>query len=1107
MSEVRGALGRKKVQDVGAHPPEATAEKISAPMVRSAAGSAAFDFKAAPGLGLRVGRLEASSEVYEAWLALQHARADRGPAGLDADLIDDGALAWALVDSDFDSASEIEAAVFDAERAFEDAAVQEAERWLGNARAVAQDLTLFDEASAQSLDQQLSPLLPLAQQIVRTHADAARFAPGPVFLSLQAAAPLWWQQLQTALAPLLPQYPWLQHPALDPVALILEPAPAKALRIQGLGATVSAQVERLKGADLRDAVYRWEGLKTAILAGQGPVMARIVQEKTKRLSDDHLLDGLVAGAASILAPPVGLVAGAAVLAKSTDRYQIDSAAHRAHVDQAQQLAARDPGLGWLLLEALGVGLDAAVVLKGIQGAVAALDSSQGLDAAQSLAKELGQHPDTVSVALQHAAERLRLAEQVRAQPWAQALLARHPGLPEGVLGGLGRLSASARAGLLAHLGDDLLRLSKWVLASEGPGALGLHRAAQSPRLLRAVLASDAEPRLLARMLGQPGVTASHLEAAVQNLGRAKLTWVLRHTLPLLPEDLGRMARQLGVMIVHDATLSKVTLLPGLPPKLVAPPQVTGQQLYALLPAIKAVRGADQVVAEATELLGKVRATDLEAEAALETIIAQAKQVPLSPDPAASLARVRQNLAAEKPGIVDHYRVRQLADNFDHAFDQALKGHVLRRLDGVPHQWQRGKLQIQSFDLSANEVLLLAQKDPVAFDQLVALLTDLKALDIHVLPPLTAEQLKQLVVAVGHAEARQLGTAGRLLPNGLDALVYQVGRLRHLRQFPQLDDVRALDGKTWLQVQSSPPLKHTLETWYTVTQDGVVRRKPNTADWVPQLKLDDQKLRFAFESDPPIVLPKGTAAELEPFLALHAPSWVGWRQTLENLGATESEIHALITQAVQEGAQTVASLRHALKSATRERLVDHCFAGSDAHPRLMQLSATLDPADAGQLAERWYRRYAEVYRGQKLESHPELLAAHNPSLAGKRIPDNLWVHGNQLGEVKNTRLGLAARDIEQVEAILTALSKKNGATVIRPDGTKMNVTSLRLTFTDPRGALGSAKKLEEWLDRFENLKVEVFDIAGNPHFIETTTLSELHQHGKSLRDLLDSWTRK
>jgi hypothetical protein len=255
----------------------------------------------------------------------------------------------------------------------------------------------------------------------------------------------------------------------------------------------------------------------------------------------------------------------------------------------------------------------------------------------------------------------------------------------------------------------------------------------------------------------------------------------------------------------------------------------------------------------------------------------------------------------------------------------------------------------------------------------------------------------------------------------------------------------------------------------------------------------------------------TAAELETFLQSQSPSWSQWRRVLVEEGVLDEAGLLAEVEAVQAtlpaGQRTVAGLRHAMKGATRERLLDWMFAGgsaADAHARLLRVSgadgegavARLNSSDAGNLAEQWYRRYRRTYSGEDLVGHPLLVpGAVNPDITRPRFTDHVTLDGRTLVEQKATAERLSERDTEQIGELLRAVAREDGAVVRMPDGRVVRALEYRLTFTSAQGALQNADTVYRWLDDYEELTVEVFGADGVPRTLQKADLMTMDVHTK------------
>jgi hypothetical protein len=128
--------------------------------------------------------------------------------------------------------------------------------------------------------------------------------------------------------------------------------------------------------------------------------------------------------------------------------------------------------------------------------------------------------------------------------------------------------------------------------------------------------------------------------------------------------------------------------------------------------------------------------------------------------------------------------------------------------------------------------------------------------------------------------------------------------------------------------------------------------------------------------------------------------------------------------------------------------------------------------------------------------------HNPGLTEVRHPD--FVESTTLVELKSTAQGLRERDAAQINDMLDVCGSDGRGKVKLPDGTLREVSSMRLVFTDIRGARGSAEMLTEWLDKNKSLTLEIFGSDRVATHITQESLPGLQaQHGvDSLAALLE-----
>ena len=227
----------------------------------------------------------------------------------------------------------------------------------------------------------------------------------------------------------------------------------------------------------------------------------------------------------------------------------------------------------------------------------------------------------------------------------------------------------------------------------------------------------------------------------------------------------------------------------------------------------------------------------------------------------------------------------------------------------------------------------------------------------------------------------------------------------------------------------------------------------------------------------------------------------WEMLRDHRLATRDEVIAAM---IDPSGRTEDAVRHALKEQLRGRVLARVRTTADGVARtegeslaeLQRLTAGLNAADRGNLAEAWYATVRD-----NLVAHPEMSPEHNPGLTEVRRPD--FVEGNTLVEVKSTAQGLRERDVAQIEDMLGVCGTKKGVVTL-PDGTLRKVSAMRLVFTDIRGARGSAGLLTEWLAGNRSLTLEIFGSDRVATWITLDALPGLQaQHGvDSLAALLE-----
>ena len=208
----------------------------------------------------------------------------------------------------------------------------------------------------------------------------------------------------------------------------------------------------------------------------------------------------------------------------------------------------------------------------------------------------------------------------------------------------------------------------------------------------------------------------------------------------------------------------------------------------------------------------------------------------------------------------------------------------------------------------------------------------------------------------------------------------------------------------------------------------------------------------------------------------------WEMLRSNGLATEEEVIAAM---VDPAGRTVDSVRHSLKEAMEPRIwarVGHTPEGmvlteAESLLELQNLTAGLNQSDRGNLLERWYLARRS---GSGLLAHPTMTDEANPGLVtgrggrGVRRPD--FVEGSTLVEMKATTVGLNPEDVLQIRDGLRVTASEAG-TVTLEDGTTRAVNSMRVVFTDIRGARGSVEDIAAWLRDYDHLTIEIFGSDG------------------------------
>jgi hypothetical protein len=783
----------------------------------------------------------------------------------------------------------------------------------------------------------------------------------------------------------------------------------------------------------------------------------------------------VGGAIGLAATALGTSLGVLSSIDSAHQYSVEANAARTDFDRARSLSSKEPSAFWLAVDIASTVLDVGAFAKTFtslhETAAAALRARSAADledARASIAAIAGTAPQgSVSNTDDLVRSSINAVERERSRivlleghpEIVGAIRAQHPHLDHGALAGLIQLDDATRAAVLRTFAAEpraLARLGRLIDASPD-AARGFER-------LRGVvdektfagLAKDIatrrdqdRARALIERLGNPRVDAgdereiAHALASRESTsGKVKaLEKFARERLPVTRADAEAFAQKHRVpIVVNEAGSSRDVRI-----------YFTARD--GLVDDIRIEVGARATLA------------DLEGHAATVQQIAVYRGL------LRRAARLVDSISgAPRPGTAAYVAAREI-----------------EKLPGRIRAWQR--------ELAGT----------VTPERAEILRRDIQALE---------RQLEEH----RHVFASGSDAPGRAFVAALDA---ESDRIELLREWPAYGDVAQLEGKKLDDVLANAELRRTFDAHYHQSGriDGanarrISRHNGHTGD-VPLLReQEDGTLRFVpgRDADPPILLPQASTAEVIAFFERSSQSWTKWRDVLVSEGVmSEREIAALMKKSLtgKNAPKTVEQLRDVLKNATRDRLVSHCFTGAkDAattHTRLRAFVSKLNPADQGSVAELWYCRYSEVYLGRKVEPHVHMRPADNPGLEAARIPDNLHIEGRELGEVKSTADKLSARDKAQIDAMLKAMEQgSGGAAVVVKNGAAHSVDRLRLTFTDPAGAFGSADAILGLLTRSQRLTVEVFDTSGQLQVLRQADLRKLRRSGTSLHAKLKEW---
>jgi hypothetical protein len=882
-------------------------------------------------------------------------------------------------------------------------------------------------------------------------------------------------------------YPILLEPTLDLEALAAGPREARA-EIDRAAAARLADVEAMHQHldDDTSLVFRLDRVVEAAKDSMGLVAGSagesLVRAETTRREETNtrwnaavaavavalgLLTG-VGGAFGLAASTLGTSLGVMSSLDSLAQYRIDSHASATSFDRARALSSEDPSAFWLAIDIAGTVLDVGAFAKTFTrlheaassavhaGSAAELERARG-----TIAQVAGQAPHgSIAQSDQLASFAIESVERERARfalidsnpSLVRALRSRHPELDRPALAGLLQLDEGARTRVLNALADKPMQLARLghVLDSSDAAVRGVEQLAR-------VLDADR--------LGDLAVEIS----AWRN-----------------PERARRMLASLGDARVTDADKAEL--------------------VHVLASRTSPSAKADLLDAFARERLPVLR-SDAEA-------FARRNGVPIVINETGASREVRVHFVARE-GLVDDIRLEIGARTT--LSDLELHQSVVQKIARYRGLLGRASRIIDRFKQAGGGVG--AGPGRLAFEakrEVEKLPAIIRAFERELAGSVTPERIALLDRDIAALESQldgfrrvlgdEIDEPGRGFISALDASACEADRVRALEEgWPKYPVVADLEGKTLEQVKSDPNLKRTFEEHYHSSPQPpasekapVVWRNNGTTDEVPLLRVENERLRFvpAGHVAPPILLPRGAAtAEIAAFLERNSQSWTKWRSALVSQGVmTEGELSELVqkTMSRKNAPATVQGLRDALKAATRDRLVAHCFdgvsEGAASHARLRAFVFDLNPADQGSITERWYIEHSRRYRGVELQSQPELWTGPaDARVKLNRRPDNLHVAGNELGEVKSTANGLRSRDIDQIDDTLNAIEGRGGVVAA---GRSQTIGKYRLTFTDARGAAASADVIHRWLRSSRSLTIDVFDTRGVLHNLSRNDLSRL-----------------
>lgn len=199
-----------------------------------------------------------------------------------------------------------------------------------------------------------------------------------------------------------------------------------------------------------------------------------------------------------------------------------------------------------------------------------------------------------------------------------------------------------------------------------------------------------------------------------------------------------------------------------------------------------------------------------------------------------------------------------------------------------------------------------------------------------------------------------------------------------------------------------------------------------------------------------------------------------------LGVGRAEVLAVMKEIHQRAGAGIREdlLRHAVKRHFKSRVHAALLKGTaeESYHALRRMTDNLAPADKGALAEYWYRQHYARDAKAHVGISKDDLAKAGVALDTDRVAD--LIDGSGIIEIKSGANGLSPRDLKQIEDF-QKLRDHRASVGSEAAGTRTQIKTVTVVFTNPEGAFKGLKQLRRHIDQ-GTVRVECFDSRGVRH---------------------------